>query len=246
MRIAVYTSIFGNKDSLNDPINYSLNSEIEYFCFTDHDDISSSVYNIIISLPMGKDFSKSSKYYKILGHRNFEDFDYAVYHDGNIQMDHSKLKELVDSSKNYFLSNFMHPHRNCFYDEAIACIKREKDSYLVIFNQVISYFFRGMPKGTGLRENGILVINKKESDFEFFELWWGEVNRYSKRDQLSFPFLVNKMNIKIGVLEGVGVQNNFSIYHSHFLQVNSKEKSFLFKIKKKIIIQLIKTIKKIR
>ncbi|WP_113922802.1 glycosyltransferase domain-containing protein [Cognataquiflexum aquatile] len=243
MKIAVYTSIFGSKDILNDPINFSLNSGIEYFCFTDQNELKSSIYNVIKALPIGKDFSKTSKHYKILGYTYLPDFEYLVYHDGNLQMDHSKILDLVKSSNYNFLSSFEHPHRNCFYEEAKICIKRNKDLNREILKQVIVYSVFGMPKRNGLNENSILVINKKNlKNSSFLMKWWKEVEKFSRRDQLSLPYLIWKEKIQIGLLEGNRKSNKYSLFHEHIREhylKSPKKIKLIDKAKKKLSIILI-------
>lgn len=242
-KIAVYTSIFGKKDILKDPLNFSLNSEIEYYCFTDQNDFNNSIYNIIKCSPLREDYSKTSKHYKILGYTYLPNFEYLVYHDGNLQLDHSKIPNLVNTSNDSFLSSFEHPYRNCFYEEAKMCIKRNKDSNFEILKQVITYSFFGMPKSNGLNENSILVINiKKLGNSSFLKKWWKEVERFSRRDQLSLPYLIWKEKNQIGLLKGNRKENEYSIFHEHLREhylIQPKKTRIIDKVKKWLAILVI-------
>ena len=66
MRIAIYTSIFGGYDKLNEN-QYKMDG-VDYLCFTDSD-IKSDTWDVIKSTPIYGDPNRNAKKYKILPHR---------------------------------------------------------------------------------------------------------------------------------------------------------------------------------
>ena len=83
----------------------------------------------------------------------------------------------------------IHPHRDCVYEEAKACIQRKKDKSITIEAQINKYRFLNYPERNGMVATGIIVRRKNEEIDKFCELWWREVREHSKRDQLSFNFI---------------------------------------------------------
>lgn len=87
------------------------------------------------------------------------------------------------------------------YDEASACIMAKKDTTEVLKKQVEAYRMQGMPEHYGLYENNIFLINpNNDCTCELFLQWWKEYEMYSKRDQISLPYILYKNNMKTGVL----------------------------------------------
>jgi hypothetical protein len=54
----------------------------------------------------------------------------------------------------------------------------------------------GYPKGKGLSETSAVLRKNTAKIVSFNEAWWSEISRGSRRDQLSFDFLVWKLGIK--------------------------------------------------
>ena len=80
MKIAIYTSIFGDYDSLIE--NQFQIEGIDYLCFTDIN-LKSNTWKIIKSTPIYSDPNRNAKKYKILPHRYLKDYDYSIWIDGN-------------------------------------------------------------------------------------------------------------------------------------------------------------------
>lgn len=226
-KIAVYTAIFGGKDCLLDPFNFKRDSNIDYYCFTDCDSQLSDTYDIRIAQARFENSTLNSRYYKIFGDALLFDYDYVIWHDGNIQIDHAKVYDLVKSSFGYFLSTFTHPHRSCFYEEARVCITRNKESPLNILKQVISYSRLGLPSNSGLFETGIVVKNNRLESEGFYFDWWNHILRHSNRDQLSLCFLAWKKQARIGILPGSGTNNAYSVYSPHDIFVRRRGNKYL-------------------
>ncbi len=215
--VVVYTAIFGNHDILQIPLNYRKgDNSIQYYCITDDINFNNEVYEIIYVNRMYKDITKNARYYKVMGLKSFEEFDYSIWHDGNITIDHSQIYNLIDSLKDGVISVFVHPQRNCLYDEAISCIKLNKDYSLRIFLQMVYYWMKGLKGNSGLVETGILVKdNFKLANSSFKKIWWNQILNFSRRDQISIMYAIERSQIKTSSLIGRGVNNPYSIYIGH-------------------------------
>lgn len=81
---------------------------------------------------------------------------------------------------------------------------------------------------------------KKKSNSFIFNLWWTEIEKYSRRDQISLTYILRNNKLKIGIILGSREENEFSVFNRHlyseykFANFNdqdySKIKSLIFKI----------------
>lgn len=248
LKIAVYTAIFGNKDKIKSPINLSKINQIDYFIITDNKENQSGIYEVIYREDIYSDITKNARYYKIFGIAAFEKYDYVIWHDANLQILHDKIPDLIDALKNKSMATFSHPIRTCFYDEAIACIQDKKEEPLTLFKQVFRYFRKRVPINSGLYETSILVRNNRIKNLEFNELWWKEIKKFSRRDQIALSYALYKYPVSINILKGERLNNPYSLYFEHFHNYYfHKSKNNLNKIfKQEKIIQWIKALKKVR
>ncbi|NHE56245.1 glycosyltransferase domain-containing protein [Cyclobacterium plantarum] len=234
MKIAVYTAIFGGKDYLLDPINFkkNVNYKVDYFCFTDNLKLISNVYTIIYINPSINSTVKKSRFIKIKGSKELIEYDYVIWHDGNIQINADKIEVLIEDLGNNFLAVFRHPYRDNIFDESKACIKLRKEDFFIIIFQLLVYMWKGVSTEGKLFETGIFV---KKNNFkeEFFNLWWDNVKKYSCRDQISLSYVVENTNEKLSLLDGEGKNNPYSTYHPHIYNTIGK-KLFCHKIEIKI------------
>ena len=224
MKIAIYTSIFGGYDDLIDE-QYQMDG-VDYICFTDRD-LESETWKVIKSTPIYNDPNRNAKKYKILPHRYLRDYDYSIWIDGNIKVI-SDIRALCngDSYKVYDHMQVF-DKRNCIYDEAQAIlnfgkinsertpergIKNWKDNPKLIVDQMNRYISEGYPKNNGLATNPIIVRNHNDSDvIAVMEDWWSEIKYNSKRDQLSFNYIVWKNQFNFVYLQGDSRNNEYFV-----------------------------------
>ncbi|WP_053991860.1 glycosyltransferase domain-containing protein [Mangrovimonas sp. TPBH4] len=219
MKIAVYTALYGDKDVLRAPLNAREDRSIDYFVFSDNPELEVAPYRLELRTPQFQDVAKNARYYKIMGDPILEPYDYVIWHDANIQLNETKIKDLISLSQPTFLTTFSHPNRDDFYSEAMSCIRVGKDFSLRILKQVLVCFFNGMPAHEGMYATGILVRNyhvKSKIDPKvFMRFWWEQTLKYSRRDQLSLAYSIYKMKMPISCIKGDILHNDFSTYHRH-------------------------------
>lgn len=177
MRKVIYTAISDSYDTLKDPA--IITKEWRYICYTNNKDIKSDVWEIIYldSLTV-----KQQRKIKIIP--PFE-YDLCIWIDGSMKIN-CDLDVFINTYHSGYFTLMKHPQRNCVYEEAVACIKRKKDDHNVIDEQVLAYKNRGYPADNGMVATGVIVRNNCGVVKVFCEYWWNQVERYSKRDQLSF------------------------------------------------------------
>ena len=83
-----------------------------------------------------------------------------------------------------------HPMRTCVYEEGKACESARKDSAEVLRRHIDAYKKAGMPANFGLWENNFFLVNPKAKEAKtVFAQWWEEYCQYSRRDQISLPYV---------------------------------------------------------
>lgn len=209
--IVVYTAIFGDYDVLIDP--QVVESGVDYICFTDNETITSDVWETRNVTPMN-DPALSNRRIKILAHEYLEEYDLSVYIDGNIRI-LERIKPLVED----YLSTtdfavYKHPERTDVYEEAEACIEKNKAEEDPVREQLSHYRDLGFPDDRDLSENRILFRRHQNPEIkEVMWSWWREVSDRVSRDQLSLMFVLWKHDVEYNLIpHSVRDTPQFAIY----------------------------------
>jgi hypothetical protein len=199
--LVVYTSIFGNKNKV---VENQLQGEYDLVLYTDDRSIKSKTWNVIyVDHPVSNDPVRSAKVYKILPHRFFSEYSYSVWIDGHILMKQDPWWFIHKYLTQCPLALFEHPFdgSNCIYEEFDRCLKAKNDNVETIKKQLNKYQNEGMPSKNGLWMCGIEFRRHNDDELvKFNELWWDEICTHSRRDQLSFPYLQWKHNLKMSTI----------------------------------------------
>lgn len=223
-KLVIYTAIFGNKDELCEP-SLTLPG-IDLICFTDNLYLKSETWKVIYKNPTNKDPVRSAKVYKILPHRYLSNYKISIWVDGNflIRGNVSKLIKKYLSTANIAVfdhnKNRWDP-RNCIYKEAEALLKlagkgKHKDDTQIILTQVKQYRKIGYPRSNGLISSAIILRKHHEPDvIQTMEDWWKEIEKYSRRDQLSFNYVAWKNKLKYNVIKVDSRKNKIFLWRPH-------------------------------
>ena len=232
-KIVIYTSIFGNYDTLPD-ITYQPPG-CDFICFTDSN-IQADGWRVINTPPLYSDHTRNAKRYKILPHKYFKDYKISIYMDSNFSI----IKDINELINLYLIDTnaAFHDHvkntldsRNCIYQEAEAILgfgERNikiwpergmlnfKDNPEIIKKQIKRYMAKGYPQNIGLIVGGIILRRHNEKDcIQAMEKWWSEIKYYSKRDQLSFNYIAWKNNFKFNYIPHDTRNSEYFLYMKH-------------------------------
>lgn len=192
-RIVFYTAISGEYDNLLLPDH--LDPGVDYVCFTDRPRNAYGAWQLR-SMPYQQgDPTRAARYVKMHPHKLFPDHDIAVWLDANIVFK-GDLRHYVDKvdHENGDLGLILHPHRECFYEEAEACLRLKKDRADAIEGQVAYYRAQGVPEKQPVFETGFMVVPlRKRQAVEALSLWWQQIERFSRRDQLGLAWVSYQM-----------------------------------------------------
>jgi hypothetical protein len=111
---------------------------------------------------------------------------------------------LDDIAKNYFGNNDIiirkHLTRNCVWQESEAIKRLKLADFDTLDRQLAYYEEKDFPIEYGLSACNFIMIRNTEITKEFFKKWHDIWSRFSRRDQMSFPFVrflfENDINIK--------------------------------------------------
>ncbi len=196
-RICVYTCITGDYDNLKEVIVKEDN--IDYICFTNNMELTSSTWKII-HIEDGKLSNHYlSRKLKMLGHPYIDkNYDLSIWIDASI---------IFKKSVNEFLNNFFdtsndllaackHNCRSSIKEEASACKEYKKDNEEIIDSLLQFYKKEKFPDNLGLLEM-TLIIKRHNNQLvkETMKLWFDMLLKYSKRDQLSFMYCLYKTKL---------------------------------------------------
>jgi len=216
LKKVAYTAIIGKYDVLKEP--KVITEGFDYVCFTDDVSLKSSVWKIrLVNNPQGLDNSRLSKKIKILCTSFLKEYDLSIWVDGSISIN-CDLNIFLD--ENYHGEDIVlltHPDRSCVYEEAETCIALDKDDPEIINKQMEGYKSEGYPEGNGLVSTRLMIRNHRSKKVkEFMNSWWNEVNLKSKRDQLSFNFVLWKHQLSIRYCDlKKTFSSDFELYSSH-------------------------------
>ena len=203
--LVIYTVITGGKDTLNEDMN---TTGARAVCFTDNPNLTSKKWEIIQIPTLYKDDRRNSRVVKMLPHIYFPEAEYSLYCDGNI-ICKVPLKRLISEwLSDTDIAVFKHHTRDCLFDEAEECIRLGLDSKDVIEGQILRY--TGFPKRKGLYQCGVILRRHNDKIRRLNERWFAEYMTGCKRDQVSFPYVLEKEGVSINAI------NSYAHLHMYF------------------------------
>ena len=144
-----------------------------------------------------KDVKLICKYVRTHPNELLPEHDYSLHIDANMVLTEDPNKivdEIIGTEKEIMV--FRHHKRNSIYEEGKQCIDWKLDSESRISDQMDKY--RNLGIGIGLYECGLMLRKNTKSVKKFDDIWWKEIRRYSKRDQLAFPYATGLAGVSVG------------------------------------------------
>lgn len=191
---ALYTCITGNYDGL---IQHAyISPDWDYYCFTDQQSLREQKavghWQIKELRHKTADPQLTGRWHKIHPHVLLPDYDKCLYLDGNINVLSPYLFERVKEKQDQFmLGQFVHPVRDCIYDELLACLAGKKEKKAKLENVKNLLLQKHFPAHWGLSETGILFRKHKDPlCIKIMDEWWYMLENYSVRDQISLMYIL--------------------------------------------------------
>lgn len=230
----VYKALFGSYDKI-EPINSNLvQSNTDYFVISDTKLALPAPWRLI---QVGRKFDScavENRFYKMNGLDGFKNYKYSIYLDANINftgsLDH--LLETLDADKDIYA--FAHPKRSDVTEEFKACLIYNKITMSEYLESKKRSYQSFKNTQVGMFECGILIRNPNSDALnsamaEWFELFESHI----RRDQIYFPFVIEKYKVNIGSLGISNIRSNseyFSIKaHTYKARWVDRKKVLLYK-----------------
>ena len=229
-KVCIYTAIYGDYDVLKEQPQQTL--DCDFLCFTDSSAISGvNQWEIVNEAGDSSVHPRmQAKYYKLMNHKifssgkrwwsnflkapNLRQYDVTIWIDGSIKLKTDTFaEEMISFLGDYGMAMFVHPERNCIYDEAEFCCDYPKYRNLPMVEQVAHYRSKGYPVKNGLMAAGVITrnmhmrgLNKINQD------WWQENLSWTYQDQLSLPYVLwgNKLGYD---------QINLDLWNNHLFEL---------------------------
>lgn len=193
-KTAVYTCIVGEYDDLQEPL--SISPDCEYYVISDKKPEKETVFkymNIRDIIPAYvADNTRKNRYCKINAHQIFPKHRYSIYFDGNIQLQ-SSIIELIKELPPTGLIAFCPNRWKSIYREMMSVMQNGRDDREVVLRQAEHYWLEGMPEDFGSVMCGILIREHNNPVCKkLMQEWWEQLEMFSKRDQISLPYILWK------------------------------------------------------
>lgn len=207
LRKVVYTCITGHYDRL---ISHTyICDQWDYICFTDNKELLDKGHPTWKIYPLqytSLDNTRNSRWHKVFPDLILSEYDVSLYVDANIDIFTRDLFEYVHcillNNPDETLAIHKHFSRNCIYKEARECINLQLDCSNIINQHVLKLRELNYPKNNGLQENNIIYRRHHDSRIKgLMEEWWSWITNHSKRDQLSFNYVIWRQNFKIHIFK---------------------------------------------
>lgn len=237
--IVIYTSAFGKKFGF---IPQKKIKGVDFVCFTDDPSKIEKPWKPYKTTIENENNSLLNRHSKILPHLYFENYDISIYIDSNYLITgdiHDLIKNLGDHKMAVFDHNQASDARDCIYEEHQAIIDlgnklgKFKDNPEVMKTQMDFFKSQNYPEHNGLIFAAVLIRRHNDPEvIKVMEDWWHFVSTQSKRDQLSFNYVIWKNNFNPLIINGDLRKKNPYFYMLGDNRRNYLKKLIQYKLKK--------------
>lgn len=196
----IYTCISGNYDEII--TDFVPNKEFDYVLFTDNKKLlkqNTFLFWQIKPLQFSElDSVRNARWHKMHPFKLFPKHQYTVWIDSNVQILGNATYEMLHNQikDQHLMATAIHPYRNCLYQEAQECLLTHKDNAELVIKQIDIIRKDGFPEQYGLFETNIFFCQPHHKKvIKVLEKWWWFIENYSRRDQLSFNYVLWKTNM---------------------------------------------------
>lgn len=215
MATGLLTAVYGNFDPLRPlPDGHGFDRAV---CVTDNPNLSADGWEIVV-VPSNLSPRLAAKRPKMLPFE-FLDLDIVVWLDAAFEIVGDGFKEFCEDSVAWH--DFVvwdHPDRHLrpdAYAEGNFSSFMDKYRGQNIEGQLAHYVSEGLPAGSGLWACGTIAWRNKESVKTFGRAWYEENVAWTIQDQISFPYLVWKLQPNFGVFPAHEYENPYLRWWMH-------------------------------
>ncbi|CCO22587.1 glycosyltransferase domain-containing protein [Maridesulfovibrio hydrothermalis] len=217
--IVVYTALSNNYDKLLPPLVKT--PGVSYICFSDNPDLCVEgweIHPLPEFLTDPEDHVRRAKMPKVLPHLLLEKFEHSVWVDASMQIKGCMLDFVLQCQqydKEFVL--FEHPDApRTIYEEGAICIAFKLDNKDTIQRQLAIYNQRGLTESHSIPACTIIYRRHNTHQIKLaMQDWWNEILMHSRRDQLSFVYVMQKHALSYGVIPENYQDHQYFMYDRH-------------------------------
>lgn len=204
-KYVIYTAIVGGYDNVMQP--KVVDSRFDYVLFSN--DIKEKTIGVWQVHPIeyhNVDNTRISRYVKTHPEELLQGYEFSIWMDASMQICTSFVYERAIELYNgeIQISSMWHPVRKCIYEEAFAVVHGMVEHESVVVKWCHKLRRENYPQNNGLCETGFLYRIHTNLVKKFNNLWWTCIDKYSRRDQLSFNYVLWKMGVQCHYFLGEG------------------------------------------
>jgi hypothetical protein len=202
MSLVLYSAHYGSADPLNAEVFGGFDT-CRRVLFTDREGLSLAGVEVIHDPLDGLDPARASRRAKLRPHLHFPEAEWSLWLDNKSRLRRDPNEVLAacraEADADFFA--FRHFRRDCVYAELQTAWENGLDDWRVLKERERTYRAEGMPAHAGLIEGHFLLRRHAAPDVAHFgERWFEHVLRFSRRDQISFPYLAWKLGLRYRVI----------------------------------------------
>lgn len=202
----IYTCLFSAYEELKEPTIIS--KGWKYICYTDQP-VKSNIWEIV-QIKLIEPPQIAARWYKIM---HWIDWQYSMWVDAAFQIN-IDLNAWWETNFKSPLSSPAHPHRDCVYDEILACKHAQRAGEDILEATRIEYEAAKVPAHNGIISSGLLMRENTPECIKLCEDWWQELIGHSNRDQIAFARV--SLNFKYHAFQYDYTRQQSFIYSRHF------------------------------
>ena len=194
IRIVIFTAITDNYDSIKLP--EQLNPRFDYVLFTDSPAPDTGIWQIRPITYLHSDKVRSARFIKTHPHVFLNDYDVAIWIDSNIMIlgdIYYLVEKFLYSGKS--IGAVPHPLRESIYEEVTVCENKGKDENDVMKEQIDKYENKSFLHRDLIESNFLVFDLRNAKTACFLDRWWYEIDRHSRRDQLSLNYALSETGL---------------------------------------------------
>lgn len=226
-KFAVYTAIIGGYDTILQPL--VVDDRFDYILFSDRiEAVRIGVWQVRRVVYKNDIQVKVARYIKTHPHTLLAEYEASLWIDATVMIKSQYVyQRVVDLfAQKVSVASHIHPERDCIYDEMFAVLdcKYETEATLLDWGRVLRK--HNYPTHNGLCETRVMYRVNNETIRGLNEQWWSYIEKYSRRDQLSFNYVLTELQIPFTSFLPDGVSVRDSAYFQIASHANEKAKSY--------------------
>lgn len=201
-RYVIYSALVGAYDDILQP--KVVDERFDYILFSnDIKEERVGVWEVRPIMYHNDDRTRICRYVKSHPEELVKEYEVSVWMDASIQIltDYLYQRVIELDKTECLIATLGHPTRNCIYEEAFAVLKMRIEYEGTIVRWCHELRKENYPRNNGLNETGLLYRKHHAKEImQLDNLWWACVEKYSRRDQLSFNYALWKCGLSFDLI----------------------------------------------